>query len=241
MTNITLYFAPDTCARVPNDCARRNWTSISRQSLVAFVRGDHRSPGYLAPQFLKGKVPGALRGTGRRPNRECRNPVLVGECLSRRSAPAETFRSARITLGSFRTLPYCASLLHPIVTRLRIPGTYFCDPPRDGIPRVFAVWPNRPMRARTLHLLTSDCRSTNGGTEIAGRSWTPISVGIWFFALLGTAFERFRPIATSLRHAGGPSGQRPAVQRALRRDTEAAKWLAERGFLEVKFSGKRCR
>jgi glutathione S-transferase len=62
MSDITLYFAPNTCARVPMTALEEIGIPFKTE-LVAFMRGDHRSPGYLALN-PKGKVP-ALTVDGR--------------------------------------------------------------------------------------------------------------------------------------------------------------------------------
>src|SRR6267378_8624560 len=55
MTNMTLYFAPDTCARVPLIALEEIGHRYSLE-VVAFMKGQHRSPEYLALN-PKGKVP----------------------------------------------------------------------------------------------------------------------------------------------------------------------------------------
>ena len=55
MTDLTLFFAPDTCARV-SMIALEEPEHPYKTELIAFMRGDHRSPRYLALN-PKGRVP----------------------------------------------------------------------------------------------------------------------------------------------------------------------------------------
>ena len=55
MTELTLFFAPDTCARVSMIALEETGHPYETE-LIAFKRGDHRSPRYLAIN-PKGRVP----------------------------------------------------------------------------------------------------------------------------------------------------------------------------------------
>src|ERR1700693_2600429 len=55
MTTMTLYFAPDSCARVPLIALEEVGQPYTLE-VVAFMRGQHRSSEYLALN-PKGKVP----------------------------------------------------------------------------------------------------------------------------------------------------------------------------------------
>ena len=55
MTDLTLFFAPDSCARV-SMIALEETEHPYKTELIAFMRGDHRSPRYLALN-PKGRVP----------------------------------------------------------------------------------------------------------------------------------------------------------------------------------------
>src|SRR5262249_14401315 len=58
MTELTLFFAPDTCARVSMIALEETGHPYEAE-LIAFKRGDHRSPRYLAIN-PKGRVPTLL-------------------------------------------------------------------------------------------------------------------------------------------------------------------------------------
>jgi len=225
MTELTLYFAPDSCARVPLIALEEIGHAYTLET-VAFMKGQHRSPEYLRLN-PKGKVP---------------TLVVDGEPLTENVAIltflAELFPEAKLlppARGSFADaqcladLCYCASGLHPIVTRLRIPQ-YFCDLPA-GQKRVFemaeiAMRPNFSLIDRRL-------------AENAwwfGKNWSIVDAYInWvWFRVTGTEFD-----ANEYRHFARHDEQlrqRPAVQRALRISKGVADNLAAQG-LAVTFSG----
>jgi glutathione S-transferase len=141
---------------------------------------------------------------------------------------ASAFDQARITAD----LAFYASLLHPIVTRLRIPQ-YFCDTP-DGIRRVFAL---ADTAMRPNFALIDQRLSDNEWWY--GDRWSIMDAYInWvWFRVAGTDFD-VSPFAHFARHDAAIT-QRPSVERALRRSEEAAAWLAERTGGEVQRSGCR--
>jgi glutathione S-transferase len=197
-----------------------------KTELVAFMRGDHRSPGYLALN-PKGKVP-ALTVDGR----------VLTENVAILVWLATTFPDANLLpkhsdpfdfASVVSDLAFCASLLHPIVTRLRIPQ-YFCDI-EDAVPRVFAM----AEQAMRPNFMLIDQRLSENRWWYGDR-WSIMDAYInWvWFRVSGTAFD-VSPYRSFARHDDANAG-RPAVQRALRHDAEAAKWLAARG-LDVKFTG----
>src|SRR5712672_2798469 len=125
-------------------------------------------------------------------------------------------------------LAYCASGLHPIVTRLRIPQ-FFCDTP-DGSRRVFdmaevAMRPNFELIDRRL----ADNRWWYGDR------WSIVDAYInWvWFRVTGTQFDG--AAHPNLGRHDAEMKLRPAVTRALAISTEVAEGLAARG-LAVKFS-----
>jgi glutathione S-transferase len=224
MQPLTLHFAPDTCARVALIALEEIGAPYTLE-VVAFMKGDHRSPGYLALN-RSGKVP---------------TLVIEGEPLTENVAIlswlAETFPHAELlppTVGLARyhqleDLAYCASVLHPIVTRLRIPH-YFCDLPQAR-ENVFAM----AETAMRLHFASMDRRLAQSRWWY-GERWSILDAYVnWvWFRVAGTAFETgdFPNLA---RHDAA-NAERPAVQRALARNAEVAEQLAAQG-LAVSFSG----
>jgi len=225
LTDICLYFAPDSCARVPL-IALEEIGHPYRIEVVAFMKGQHRSAEYLALN-PKGKVP---------------TLVVDGEALTENVAIlgwlADRFPHAHL-LPEVRNswaraqhvadLAYCASGLHPLVTRLRIPQ-FFCDTP-ECTARVFAMAeaamrPNFELIDRRL--------ATHRWWY--GERWSIVDAYLnWvWFRVTGTEFGASG--FTNFARHDQDMRQRPAVDRALRVSSEVAERLAAQG-LAVKFSG----
>jgi glutathione S-transferase len=133
MTDITLYFAPDTCARVPMIALEETGHPFQTE-LIAFMRGDHRSPEYLALN-PKARVPTLVVD-----GRPLTENVAILTWLAARFPEADLLPQPQDALDRahiISDLAFCASGLHPIVTRLRIPQ-YFCDTP-DGVLRALSL------------------------------------------------------------------------------------------------------
>jgi glutathione S-transferase len=208
MPTFTLYFAPDTCARVPL-IALEEIGCPYKIEIIAFAKGQHRSPEYLALN-PKGKVPTLIVD-----GRPLTENVAILTWL------AQTFPEAgllpRIT-GSFEQ-----------AQRLRIPQ-FFCDTP-EGQARVFAMAETamRPNFAVIDQRLSKD-------EWWYGDRWSIIDAYInWvWFRVAGTSFDvsNFPNVA---RHDVNLK-QRPSVRRALAVNQEVADKLAALG-LAIKFSG----
>jgi glutathione S-transferase len=224
MPKLTLYFAPDSCARVPLIALEEIGRPYSLE-VVAFMKGQHKSPEYLA-RNPKGKVPTLVV-----------DGVALTENVAILTWLAERFPEAGLLpesedgfarAGVLSDLAYCASGLHPIVTRLRIPQ-FFCDTP-DGSRRVFdmaevAMRPNFELIDRRLA----------GNRWWYGDRWSIVDAYInWvWFRVTGTQFDG--SAYPNLGRHDAEMKQRPAVKRALAISTEVAEGLAAQG-LAVKFS-----
>jgi glutathione S-transferase len=225
MPTFTLHFAPDTCARVPL-IALEEIGCPYKIEIVAFAKGQHRSAEYLALN-PKGKVPTLIVD-----GRPLTENVAILTWL------AQTFPGAgllpKIT-GDFEQahiladLAFCASGLHPIVTRLRIPQ-FFCDTP-EGQTRVFEM----AEVAMRPNFAIVDQRLSKGEWWYGDR-WSIVDAYInWiWFRVAGTSFDvsdfpNFRRHDASLK-------ERPSVQRALAVNQEVADKLAALG-LALKFTG----
>jgi glutathione S-transferase len=224
MTELTLYFAPDTCARVPLIALEEIGCPYALE-VIAFMKGQHRSAQYLALN-PSGKVP---------------TLIIDGKPLTENVAIlcwlAERFPEAKllpVVSGLERSrqlsdLAYCASGLHPIVTRLRIPH-FFCDLP-EGRESVFSL----AETAMKLHFGVINERLSKS-TWWYGEVWSIVDAYInWvWFRVTGTAFD-----ASGFPHFARHDAdmkKRPAVIRALERNLAVAASLAEQG-LAVTFSG----
>ena len=225
MTDMTLYFAPDSCARVAL-IALEEIGHPFKIEVVAFMKGQHRSAEYLAinPQ---GKVPTlVVDGEALTEN------VAILQWLSARFPEAQLLPESNshwARAQQISDLAYCAAGLHPIVTRLRIPQ-FFCDT-AACVGRVFAM----AETAMRPNFALIDRRLANSRWWYGDR-WSIVDAYInWvWFRVTGTEFDASE-FANFARHDQDMT-QRAAVVRALRRSDEAAEWLAARG-LAVKFSG----
>lgn len=154
MTDLVLWFAPDTCARVTM-IALEETGHVYRTELIAFLRGDHHAEGYRALNPA-GKVPTlVVDGMPLTEN------VAIVLWLHERFPEARLLPAAPDALARAQVvadLAHCASNLHPIVTRLRLPQ-YFCDLPM-GRASVFAM----AEAAMQRQLVAVDAR-------FAGRRW----------------------------------------------------------------------
>ena len=223
MPKLTLYFAPDSCARVPLIALEEIGRPYSLE-VVAFMKGQHKSPEYLALN-PKGKVPMLVV-----------DGVPLTENVAILTWLAERFPEAGLLpesedgfarAGVLSDLAYCASGLHPIVTRLRIPQ-FFCDTP-DGSRRVFemaevAMRPNFVLIDRRLA----------GNRWWYGDRWSIVDAYInWvWFRVTGTQFDG--SAYPNLGRHDADMKQRPAVKRALAISRDVAEGLAAQG-LAVKF------
>ncbi len=214
-----LYFAPGTCARVPM-VALEEIGQPFETALIKFLKGEHKSPEYLAIN-PKGKVPTLVTDDG--PLTE--NPAIL-TYLARTYPEAELLPLGESALEDAKIisdLSWCASGLHPIVTRLRLPQL-FCDT-EDGQTRVWelasdAMKPNFALLEKRL----------SDAPWVLGEKWSILDVYVFWvwFRVEGSGFDT-APYPNFADHARRIV-QRPSVQRALAREEEAEAWLAEHGL-----------
>lgn len=224
MTDLKLFFAPDTCARVTLIALEEVGQPYSLET-IAFMKREHRSPEYLRLNPA-GKVPTLLV-----------NGEPLTENVAILSWLADEYPEARlmpqaIGLNRFRQLAdlaYCASGLHPIVTRLRIPH-FFCDLP-EARQRVFEMAES----AMKLHFEIINER-LSGATWWYGEQWSVMDAYInWvWFRVTGTDFDASE--YTNYARHDADMKERPATKRALARSAEISDNLAAQG-LAVSFSG----
>jgi glutathione S-transferase len=226
LPELTLHFAPDTCARVALTALEEIGCAYNLE-VVAFMKGQHRSAEYLALN-PGGKVP---------------TLVIDGEPLTENVAIltwlADRFPEAKLLpalsgLNEFKhlsDLAFCASGLHPLVTRLRIPH-FFCDLP-EARQRVF------DMAATAMKLNFAIIEERLGrSTWWYGDQWSIVDAYInWvWFRVTGAGFEA--SAYTRFARHNEQMQKRPAVIRMLARNAEVASALAAQG-LAVSFSGPR--
>jgi len=222
--NLTLYFAPGTCARVPMVALEELGLPYTTY-LVRFMLGEQRTPAYrkLNP---RGKVPTLL--VDEEPLSE---NIAILTYLARLSPVRgllplgdSPMRDAQI----ISMLSWCASGLHPIVTRMRFPQ-FFCDVPgtRERV-REMAIGAMKDNFGILEDLLRSQ-------TWMLGE-WSIIDAYIYWiwFRATGSGFDgaSYPGLADHARRME----QRPSVQRMLARDSDAETELEADG-LAVDASG----
>jgi glutathione S-transferase len=223
MSQLTLHFAPDTCARVPLIALETIGCPYELQ-IVAFMKAQHRSPEYLALN-PKGKVPTLVV-----------DGVPLSENIAILRWLAETFPEAQLLPPSddrlvkaqqLADLSFCASGLHPIVTRIRIPQ-YFCESP-ECLRGVYDM----AIKAMQPNFALIDRRLANQPWWF-GEEWSIIDAYLnWvWFRVTGAGMD-----TSQFPHFARHDAQlqlRPAVLRALAINTNVKEQLEAQG-LGVKF------
>lgn len=118
--NFTLHAAPGACSRVPLMTLEEAGAEYDLE-LVRFMKGAHKSPGYLALN-PSGKVPLLITPDGPLPENVAIARYLAGVFPGLLPKPDTPYEDARITAD----LAFCSATLHPIVTRMRMP-TFIAD------------------------------------------------------------------------------------------------------------------
>lgn len=224
MTKLVLHFAPNTCARVPLVALEEIGVPFSLE-VVAFMKGQHRSPEYLELN-PSGKVPTLIVN-----DRPLAENVAILLWL------ADNFPDTKLLpvvngldrYTQVSDLAFCASGLHPIVTRLRIPH-FFCDQD-EARERVFDMAETAmKLQFRVIEERLSD------GQWWYGDAWSIVDAYInWvWFRVTGTRFDA-SGFPNFARHAA-EMAQRPAVKRMVARNDEIEARLNAQG-LGITFDG----
>lgn len=222
--DLTLYFAPGACSRVPMIVLEEIGCPFDVH-LVAFMRGDHRAPTYLALNPA-GKVPVLeVDGVAIAQNTAILM-CLAGLFPDHGLLPAGTDPVARAQ--ALAQLVWFSADLHPLVTRIRMPQ-FFCD--LAGAPeRVRAM--GETAMAMQLHAINARLGQQ---PWVLGDRWSALDAYLYWvwFRITGAGFDA-APFAALARHAARME-TRPAVQRVLQRENEALATLESLG-LTVKLS-----
>jgi glutathione S-transferase len=213
-----LYYSPGTCSLVPL-IALEEIGAPFETSLLKFAIGEHKSAEYLQVN-PKGKVPTLVVD-----GRPLTENIAIASFLVRSFPEARLLpigSNAWSDAESFVDLSWCASTVHPIVTRIVLPQL-FCDLPA-GIERVWTL----AVEAMRANFELIDRRLENR-LWILG-DWSIVDAylfWIWGQAAAG-GFD-----GSGYRHYASHAvrmGTRPAVQRALHREAQAHAWLEKGGF-----------
>lgn len=220
---LALYFAPGACSRVPLIALEEIGQPFDAQ-LVTFMKGEHRSPDYLALNPA-GKVPTLLAD-----GQPLTQNIAILGFLARSFPGAGLLPFSGDVLGDARLmsqLSFFSADLHPIVTRIRLPQ-FFCDV-AGGPERV------REMAdaAMSLQLGPLDSRLASQ-PWLLGADWSILDAYLYWvwFRITGAGFpgEKFPNITAHAKRME----ERPAVKRALAREAQAEADLEAKG-LAVKF------
>ena len=213
----TLYMAPYTCARVTMIALEEAGIPFET-SLVRFMRGEHKSPGFrrLNP---KGKVPAlAIDDTVLTENvailnyLDARNPRAA--LLPVAATPAQQ-------AAILADLCFCSSTLHPLVTRIRMP-MFFAGPDNAATVKQIAE------QALDEYFVLVEERLAHGPWWF-GDAWSAMDGYLYwvFWRVEGAGYNVSRyPRFTAHARA---NEQRAAVQRALAREEAAQAQLVAEG------------
>ena len=215
-----LWFAPNTCARVPLTALEEIGEPFET-ALVAFMAGEHRKPEFLALN-PSGKVPALETPQGVL----AQNGAILGylaetfpkaRLLPR---PADPFGRAQVRAELFR----CSADLHPLVTRFVMPQMMTADAAGAAAIR------EQAQTLLALQLAPVASRLERGAWYF-GSEWSVLDAYIaWiWFRITGSGFDAdaFPPIRDHYARAMA----RPSAQAVLAREAEAERELDARGLL----------
>ena len=217
MENIVLYMAPGTCARVP--CILLEEIGVDFQTrVIRFMRGEHKSPEFklINP---KGKVPALqIDGVNLTEN------VAIISYLRERFPEANLMPVANDLFNKTQQIAdlcYCASTLHPIVSRIRLPHFFVAEESSRS------VW-LKACEAMDEHFDLVDKRLTNNWWY--GEQWSAMDAYLYwiFWRVEGAGYDVSR-FANFVQHRTR-SEQRPAIQKALAREQAAQALLEKEGL-----------
>ncbi len=216
-----LYFAPYTCARVPLVALREIGVPFELR-VVRFMKGEHRSPEYLALN-PSGKVPCLLVD-----GRPLTENVAILSYLARAWPEArllpftgDAWDDARL----ISELARCAAGLHPLVTRIRLPA-FVCDTP-GGPQRV------QELASQAMRLALAPVERRLAEHEWLLGDWSILDAYVhWvWFRITGAGFDSdgFPRLADHARRIE----QRPSVRLALAQEAEVQARLEAEGLAFV--------
>ncbi|HSG55211.1 MAG TPA: glutathione S-transferase family protein [Paracoccaceae bacterium] len=216
---LTLYFAPQTCARVSLTALAEIGQPFDTR-LIAFMAGEHRQPAYLQLN-PSGKVPALVTGSGVVTQTGAILGFLAQAYPEAGLLPVrrDPVSQAQVTSWLFR----CSADLHPLVTRFVLPAMITAQP-QDAA----------PIREKAAEMLAAQLQPIDhslGRTEwVLEEGWSMIDAylaWIWF-RITGAGFDpaRFPHIERHYRAAG----ERPSALAALAIEDEAQAELKGRGL-----------
>lgn len=218
MTEIKLFIAPGSCARVPTILLEEIGLPYTIE-LVRFMKGEHKSPAYKAYN-PKGKVP-AIIIDGEALTENVAIITLLNECFpDARLLPAASDPMAKAR--QLADLCFCAATLHPIVTRIRMPQFFA---PTEA---ARAVWDMGRTAMREYFQLIEDRLAS--GPYWYGADWSAMDAYLYwvFWRVEGANFD-VTPYPRFTAHAREME-KRPSVMRALAIEKQALATLEKEGL-----------
>jgi glutathione S-transferase len=217
--SLQLYFAPETCSRVPFIALEETKAEFHITTL-AFLAGEHRSADFLAIN-PKGKVPALVTEEG--PITE--NPVILSY-LNKRFPEAKLLPATSSTYEQDQQLAdlcFCSSSLHPLVSRIRLPHTV------AGPEVAVAVWEHAC--AAMAQQLAPVCQRLATSTWWYGNQWSVVDAYLYWilWRIQGAQFDfsKFPELATFIAN----NEKRPSVQAMIKKEAVIKAELAARGLL----------
>lgn len=218
MTDILLYMAPGTCARVSAIALEEAGLEF-KTHLIRFMKGEHKSPAYKKINPL-GKVPSlAIDDVVLTEN------VAIITYLNQRFPEAKLMPEGSDLFAraqQLADLSFCSSTLHPIVTRIRMPQFFASNE------AVKSVW-GKGCEAMSEYFKLIDERLSEGPWWY-GENWSAIDAYLYwiYWRVEGADF----PVGNyaSFQDHKSRMELRPAVQKALAREAEAIKQLESEGL-----------
>jgi glutathione S-transferase len=217
MANLELCFFPGTCAEVSLIALEESRLPFTTQ-LITFTTGEHKSPSYLAIN-PKGKVPTLL--VDGQPLTETLSILAYLDAIA---APGTLMPVATDPLAAALAradLAWCASTIHPIVTRLRIPDMFAGPSGRQ------AVW-GAASEQITPHFALMEQRLAQQDWMLG--DWSVVDAFVYWLwnTSVGADFDP-APYPNLVAHSTRMD-QRPAVARALALEGRTMASLAAQGL-----------
>lgn len=214
-----LYFAPGTCARVSLTALEEIGEPFEAR-LIAFMKGDHRSPEFLAVNPA-GKVPALVTDEGT----ITQNTAILWYLASRypQAKLLPPASSAMEQAQLIRQLAHFSADVHPLVSRIVVPFLFAASP--DGQAQVR----ESGRQAITLHLAAFE-QTLSRSPWLAGDDWSVLDsyLGWVWFRIMGAGFDG-APFPSISAHYDRLKS-RPAVQRCLAREAAAQADLVAGGL-----------
>jgi len=201
----TLYAAPGACSRVPLITLEEADAKYELK-LIRFLKGAHKQPDYLALN-PKGKVPCLVTPDGPLTENVAIATYLAATFPNLMPAGKTAYDAARLTAD----LCFCATTLHPIVSRMRVPMFM-----AKGEAAVTSV---KEHAIEAMHPMAQVVEDRLSKQEWwLGHDWSILDAYLYwvFFRISGGGFPA-NDYPGWVAHAARMD-QRPAVKRALARE-----------------------